>query len=181
MRPRRRRHHPNPDAAPRAISRASLAPLSREQKTHLVLLMRNAWEKHGGGEDFETWRVAHSLRACGRRLSTARNADFLPLRAHFRNLLGQSGMAFADLMRSQDEPRLAALHRMQIECRRAADVLPNAEAYITGMLHNRGITLQDASPNQIRHATFTLRRKAQLERKKHQARQAATEHVDCPF
>lgn len=161
----------------RAQDGAALAPLSREQKTRLVLLMKTAWEKLSPGEDFETWRVAECLGVCGRRLSTARNEDFLPIRAHFANLLGRSGQAFNDLMRSQDEPRTQAIHRLQVECGKAATVMPSAMNYVRGMLKNKGTSLEDASPNQLWHAIFTLRRKVQLERKKHKAQPI----IDCPF
>jgi hypothetical protein len=161
-----------PHAADMAMSGAALATLGREQKTRLILLMKQAWDKqHGshaaadGPGDFETWRVQECLAVCGRRLSQARNEDFLPLRAHFNNMLGHSDRAFRDHMRHQEEPRIAALFRLEAECRKAADVLPDAAGYVRGMLRNRGTSLEEASPKILWHAIFTLRRKAQLERK----------------
>lgn len=163
--------------AERAQRGAAMAPLSREQKMHLVLAAKEAHAVAGGGENFDAWRAEQAYRAVGRRISTARNEDYLPLRAHFRNLAGDSGRAFRDHMRSHDEPRAQALHRLRIECQAAADVLPGAEAYVRGMLRNKGTSLDDASPKQLWHAIFTLRRKCQLERKK--ARPLP--EVNCPF
>ena len=167
----------------RAQNGAALAPLSREQKTRLILLIKQAWEKHAPHEDFEAWRVDECLRACGRRLSLARNHDFLPLRAHFRNMLGDSGRAFNDLMRAEAEPRAQAIHILRVECGKASDVLPAAMGYIRGMLKNKGTSLEDASPKQIWHSIFTLRRKAQLERKKARRYPAKPQsrEVNCPF
>lgn len=137
------------------------------------------------------WRVEQCFEACGRRLSEARNEDYLPLRAHFANLLGHSGVALNDLIRAQDEPRAWALHSLDRECAKAKKVMDQPYTYAVGFLRRKGANPEEASPNQIWHAIFTLRRKVQSLRHKERGtkatraergrRLAKVAAENCPF
>lgn len=165
---------------------SALAPLSREQKTALVLLAKDAFEKTSPGVDFDTFRQNEALRAVGRQISTARNEDYLRIKAHFLDLMGRAGAAFQAHMRAEEDPRRQAMHALIRECRASAAELPDAIGYARGFLTRKGTSLEDASPNQIWHALFTIRRKVQgLRHKargtKRQPQPVATDDDNCPF
>jgi hypothetical protein len=107
-------------------------------------------------------------------LRECRNEDFLPLKAHFNDLLGNTDAAFKAAFRHANEPRSWALFTLYKEATAAKDVLPGAMAYARDFLrHKRGVSLDDADEKAIWHATFTVRRKAQSLRKQARGGEAA--------
>lgn len=168
------------DAATRAVAGAALAPLTNEQKTMLVLLAKEGWEKsqktnvehptsnveRPTGNDatpsFDDWRRAQCMQVVERPgLTACRNEDYLPLRAHFLRLLGRKAAAEIALQRTWDDPRRQALAKLQHECEAAADVMPAAWNYAAGFVRNkRGVSIDDADAKTVWHAVFLVRRRA---------------------
>ena len=122
-------------------------------------------------EDVDTWRRRQCMIAVERPgLSLCRNEDFLPLKAHFLMILGRIDEAEEAGERAAMDPRNRAMHELQRACGAAAGCLDNPEAYAEGFLRRAcGVGLRDASDKQIWRATYLLRRKAGLERKKEQS------------
>ena len=155
----------------KAVNGAALRPLTREQKVALVLMARDAFARRADPDrclDFNEWRHRECMMAVERHgLTECRNEDFLPLKAHFVSLLGQTQMAQRLRVRSACEPREWALNTFDRECAKAADVLPRARDYAAGFLRRaRKVALDDASEKQIWQAIFLVRRRAaQLRRK----------------
>ena len=89
----------------------------------LARLGRRAWDKHLAWHNstaFDTWRREQSIRSCGRRITEATQRDYLGLKAHFLDLLGESGQALNTLLRAESEPaRIAAfkLNRLLVGLR----------------------------------------------------------------
>jgi hypothetical protein len=157
----------------RAMAGASLAPLSKEQKKRLCILARRAYAVEQalgrtGTLDAEAWRRWMSERAVGiASLRACHQSDYLPLKAHFLDLIGETGEAMNAHLAAQADPRRQALYVLRQECQKATDVLDNPEQYIRGFVrHRRHVALEDAEPRVIWHAIFTLRRKVQTERAK---------------
>lgn len=162
----------------RAMAGAALAPLSKEQKKSLILLARRAYDRLFANADFdaralavpsfEDWRHQQQIMVveCS-SLCSCRNEDFLFLKAHYLNLLGQKHLAEHAGIRAQGEPRQWALAKLKKECMAAGDVLPGAWNYADGFLrHARHVSIDEASPKQLWHAIYIVRRRAgQLRRK----------------
>jgi hypothetical protein len=148
---------------------AALAPLSSRQRQVLAGLAALAFaELRLPKDEFDDWRHDQVRKAVGRAgLRECRNEDFLPLKAHFNELLGNMDAAFKAAFRHANEPRSWALFSLHKEATKAKDVLPGAMQYARGFLLNkRGVSLEDADEKAIWHAVFTVRNKAALERKK---------------
>lgn len=171
------------NAATRAVAGAALAPLTNEQKTTLVLLAKEAWEKETRDHrqqtrdqrpetrdqsSFEDWRHEQCQQCVERPgLTACRNEDYLPLRAHFLRLLGRDAAAEIALQRTWDDPRRQALAKLRAECEAAADVMPAAWNYAAGFVRNkRGVSIDDADAKTVWHAVFLVRRRAGQLRKK---------------
>jgi hypothetical protein len=105
-----------PNAADRSAGSFPHQPLSRNQKAELSMLARSAWEKFQRPGDEHQWRHEQAAKACGKRISQASQRDYLPIRAHFRDLLGQSDRAFRDLMAVDTEPQRIAMAKLRHEC-----------------------------------------------------------------
>jgi hypothetical protein len=160
----------------KAIGGAALAPLSNIQKRDLILLAKRAWNAWGAqrmaeGQEvmgFDDWRHNEQRMAVERRsLTLCTQEDFNFLRAHYLSLLGKGDVANALRIKAEGEPRQWALHRLQAECDKAADVLPHAREYVGGFLRKaRGCTLDNASPKALWHGIYLIRRRAaQLRRR----------------
>lgn len=161
---------------------AALAPLSSRQKQVLGFLARMAFAADaecGGavGQDisFDDWRHEQVRRTVQRaRLRDCLNEDYLPLSAHFHQLIGNMDAAFKASFKSIGEPREWALFSLYKEATAAKDVMPHALDYARGFLKNkRHVALEDADDKAIWHAIFTVRRKAQSLRKKQRGGESA--------
>jgi hypothetical protein len=146
---------------------AALAPLSGEQRQKLAGLAALAYDIADSHVAFDDWRHSEVRRVVHRAgLRDCLNMHYLPLFAHFHELLGNSGRATKALVKAETEPRTWALHALQKEAVKAKDVMPEAMKYARGFLRNkRGVSLDEASDRDIWHAVFTVRRKAQALRK----------------
>ena len=160
--------------AARAVAGASLAPLTNEQKTRLVLLARQAFDRLadrgelGDSAEPNTFRHEQCMQAVERPgLTACRNEDYQPLKAHFLRILGKDAAAEIAAQRAFDDPRRQALAKLRSECRAAEAVLPNAWGYAAGFVRNkRHVTMEDADAKTIWHAVFLVRRRAAQLRKK---------------
>lgn len=132
-------------------------PLSKEQRQSLARLAKRAWNKHLAWKSsaaFDTWRHEQCIKAIGRRITEAGQRDFLPLRAHFLDLLGQSGVALNVLLQAESEPQRIALFKLQSECSARRLPLAYPEA-ICRRQYRCG--LAEANAQQIWRLLFTVR------------------------
>lgn len=134
-------------------------PLSREQRQGLAILSKRAWDRWGRGVAFDAWRHEQCIKAVGRRITEAGQADFLPLRAHFLNLVGQSGAAMNTLLAAESEPRRIAMYKLTQECQRRGLRLAYAEAICR--TQNR-CALAEANAKQIWRLVFTIKNRRSL-------------------
>jgi len=154
---------------------AALAPLNNRQKARICILAQQAFHKTAQPEAspylFKNWRHREQIKAVGKEhLTDCRNADYLPLKAHFQDLAGDPVAAFRNHLRAAMEPRAWALAKLRKECFLAADVFlteKNAWNYASGFLQNkRGLSIEDCSERDLWHAVFLVRRRAVQLRKK---------------
>ena len=108
----------------RAAEGAALGPLSREEKTRLVLLAREAYgktrdqrpettdqrpqttDRSAERRAFDEWRRRQVLMCVERSgLRECRHEDYGYVRAHFLRLLGREGAAERAQVRAACEPR----------------------------------------------------------------------------
>lgn len=146
------------NAATRAAARSVEAPLSRGQKTALVLLAHEAWERvrvtDPDTPDEESWRHAAAVTACGHRISEAQVQHFSMLKRHFLDLAGKAGRAFQSAMRESTEAERIAAAVLASEC--AARGLPlDYPAAIARRQFKR--PLKDLTARQIWCLVFTVR------------------------
>jgi hypothetical protein len=167
---------------------AALQPLSAKQIHVLVMLAREAWGRCAGAQGFDEWRHQQCLMAVERGgLTQCRNEDFLPLQAHFLRLLGRDQEAAAAETRHEMEPRTWALHSFQAAVQESTDaafaagVQFDAYAYASGYLRKaRGVaTFDEADAKAVWAATYLLKRKAALMRKRAGSAMATPQEV--PF
>ena len=132
-------------------------PHDRHQRQSLARLARRAWDKHLAWHNstaFDTWRREQSIRSCGRRITEATQRDYLGLKAHFLDLLGESGQALNTLLRAESEPaRIAAfkLNRLLVGLRLN-------RAYAEKICFCKfGCSLAEASASQIWKVFFTVK------------------------
>ncbi|WP_414664884.1 hypothetical protein [Horticoccus sp. 23ND18S-11] len=103
------------------------SPLSNEQKGRLCQLARQAYDAWTGREAFEeanptlavskcfeAWRRVEQGKAVREQSLTRCTQDhFLPLRAHFKAMLGNGDGALRDHLRAQEEPRIRARWKLE--------------------------------------------------------------------
>lgn len=128
-------------------------PLTREQKARLSILARDAFAKSGSG-NADSWRREVAIRACGRRISEAAQRDYLPLKAAFQDLAGESGRALETLLRAESEPQRVAMHRLTQECGKRGLRLAYPEAICRRQYH---CALSEATPRQLWNLLYTVR------------------------
>lgn len=129
-------------------------PLTPDQRTGLAMLAKRAHVKMGRGENIDEWRHAQSIKAVGRRITEAGQRDFLPLRAHFLDLLGKSDVALNVLLRAESEPQRIALHMLQKACTERGLPLAYPEAICQ---KQNNCCLAEANAKQIWRLVFTVR------------------------
>lgn len=97
---------------------AGWKPLTRHQKTRLVLLAKKGWEsaKDTAGTaallDFDAWRQEVAIRVCGCRISEARQEHWADLKAEFQSRAGDDAGAFRTQLREGDNKRRIAMHKL---------------------------------------------------------------------
>ena len=151
-------------------------PLSREQKARLSILAREAFAKRHPGSlagmerRITDFRHQESIRCCGKRVSEAAQRDYLPLKAHFQDLTGNSGAALNTLMRSESEPRRVALHKLTQECRERQLSMSYPESICRRQYH---CDLAKANAKQLWCLVYTVRNR--------KAVPAKPTTADCPY
>jgi hypothetical protein len=143
------------------------SPLSNEQKGILCRLAREAYDAWSGRDAFEecnpelsrskcfeAWRRVEQGKAVGiQRLTECTQDHFLPLRAHFKAMLGNGAGALQDQLRSQEEPRIRARWKLQ----QALDERGLNEAYAASICQRQfRCSLGDASEKQLWALFFTV-------------------------
>ena len=162
----------DPDVIDRAVRGGELSPLTREQKTRIILLAKDAFEKAGGtrsGQDFTEWRYDQTAMACGRSsLRVATQRDFRAIRGHFYALLGRQRAAFRDFVKAETGDAGFVLAKLRHECKNAEDVIAAPMEYVTKISRSRFKTadLSSLSAKQLWSLVFDIRRNAQRRRKK---------------
>jgi hypothetical protein len=140
--------------------------LTRDQRQALAILARQAFQTltrhHAVDQDFQTWRHAESIRACGLRITEARNRDFLALKTHFLNLAGRSGEAFNAALKSQTEAHGWALATLMRECTAAGVSLDYPRAIARDKY--KTTHLDELGDKQLWHLIFSVRRRGQKNR-----------------
>jgi hypothetical protein len=144
-------------------------PLSREQKARICIMAREAFQITTDDADFTDWRRDQQLRACGKEsLKEAVQSDYLPLRAHFENLLGKSDRALETHLRAAQEPQRIAMMKLRAACDDAGLDL----AYPSKICRQQyKCELDEANANQLWRLVFTVRN-----RKK---KKATTDYTDA--
>lgn len=149
------------DARPRRRVGADYAPsgggvgLTRGQKAALSILARRAWEERGRpGESADAWRRDVALRAVGRRISQASQADYATLRAAYEDAARQYARAFRSLMRGENNPLRIARHKLEVTCRERGLPMAYPEA-ICQRQYRCGLAQANAS--QLWRLVFTVR------------------------
>ncbi len=161
----------DPAIIDRAVRGSELSPLTREQKTRIILLAKDAYEKVGcrTGQEFNEWRHEQQDAACGRSsLCTATQRDFRAIRGHFFALLGRKRAAFKDFVASETSDTGFAMAKLKHECEAARDVIEAAEEYVRKIAQSRFKTrdLSQLSSKQVWSLVFDIRRNAQRRRRK---------------
>lgn len=152
------------------------SPLSNDQKKALGMLSREAYRAWSGREAFEeanpdlsvskcfeAWRHVEQGKATGgiQSLTRCTQDHFLPLRAHFKAMLGNGAGAVRDHLRAQEEPRIRARWKLD----QALTERGLNEGYAASICQRQfRCALGDASEKQLwcLFYTVTKRRKPQL-------------------
>lgn len=152
-------------------------PLSGRQKARLCILAREAFEKVQGrgphsAAELEQFRHEQIRRAVNRNgLRDCGQNDYLPLKAHFLDLTGESGEALNAHLAHGGEERRLAQHKLAAMCAERGVTLGYAAAICRAQFK---CALDDASPAQLWKLFFTLKTR----RSKNKPMPAATEVED---
>lgn len=151
-------------AAPQRRRVPAGGPLDNLQKARICMLAREAWEKDGRPGDHTDWRHDEQAKACGHgSLLACTQADYLLLRAHFKNLLGHSDAAFRDLIKHGTQDKQLALFKLRGACAEFAIQFPSYPAAICRRQYK--CALDEASATQIWNLFITVRSRGQARRK----------------
>lgn len=159
--------------------------LSNAQKATLCIMSREAFDARADAhadDDFAEWRHEQQRVACGKdSLRDAVQTDYLAIRSHFKNLLGNSGGAFRDAVRAQTDDRNIALVKLRNECAIADIALEYANRICRAQ---NKCALTEASGKQLWRLIFTIRNRASARRKSGRVSEresARIEASNCPF
>jgi hypothetical protein len=156
--PAREPQMPENNAAEHARWASVNKPLDRGQKSALVILAKQAWERvrlvNDDVGDFESWRQQESLKAAGVRISDALVKHFSILKRHFADLAGQAGKAFNSAMREGTEDKRIARHKLEEACEERGLQLSYPAAICRRQFKR---SLDDASAKQLWCLVFTVR------------------------
>ena len=94
---------------------ASWKPLTKNQKARLSILARQAAVTMGlslRAADLNAWRQETSIKACGCRISEAKQEHWADLKSTFEDLAGKPEQAFKTQLRDGDNKRRVAMHKL---------------------------------------------------------------------
>lgn len=130
-------------------------PLSRTQKAELCLLAREAFGASGATGDPEEWRREQQLATTGKEsLTLCTQDDYLPLKARFLELKGESGRAMNAHISHATEPKRVARYNLNAALADANLPLAYAEAICR---RTQKCGLEEASAKQIWRVVYTIR------------------------
>ena len=143
------------------------APLTNDQKRILSQLARRAFNLdcaqargRGGQPDTSTaaatgHRHQHVIAACGKHgLRCCSQDDYAAVKAHFQDLLGESGRALNSLMHGEGNKKRIAQYKLTQACRDAGLKLSYAAAICRTQYK---CALEDASEGQLWRLMFTIK------------------------
>ncbi len=168
------------DPAARAVEGAGGAPLTRQQKTRLILAARAAYDAQvlaglwSEAEGFEAFRRAAAFEACGvASLRAMGQRHYNAVRARLLALAGREREAgYAERRACGDDAR-RALARLERECALAGEVFEDGRAgarrYAEALARRiHGEPAAALSARQVWQVIFTLRNRARaMARKTH--------------
>ena len=134
-------------------------PLSNEQKASICILAKTAADAVGvsfiNTAHAREWRQEQQYKAVGKQsLTECVQDDFLPIRAHFLNLAGQSAVAMNMHLKHDTEPKRIAMHKLTEACARAGKPL----AYAAAICRSKNkCALDEANVKQIWQLVFTIK------------------------
>ena len=155
--PKRKYKVKGPQVGPDYAPEGDWKPLSNEQKARLALLAKQAARMQylpESGPEHDAWRQERSLALAKVRISEARQRHWNDLHAVWQDMAGESGKAFAILMRADGNPRRVAMFKLTQELKARGLADKYAETICFSMFK---VSLADASAKQLWKVLFTLR------------------------
>lgn len=135
-------------------------PLSRDQKKALAMLAARAFvavhsRKPRDTAEADAWRRAEQLRTVGKEsLTTCVQGDYLPLKARFADLAGETGEALDAHLQDATADRRIALHKLKEECAKRELTL----AWPAAIARNKFKTpIEDLTAKQLWQLVFDVR------------------------
>jgi hypothetical protein len=162
--------------------RRSRGVLSNHQKATLCMAAREAFEKmHGRApltqSEGDRFRHEHVVIATGKAgLRDCVQDDYLPVKAHFLDLIGESGAAMNAHLAHGVESRKLALHHLEKMCEQRGVNLAYAASICRSMFK---CALDDASVKQLWKITFRLKTRRSKRAAKRQ--DSKPKYVEGPF
>ena len=137
------------------------APLDNSQKRYLSQLARRAWLKLGAeldGQAETDFRREHVAKATGKfGLRCCSQDDYGAAKAHFLELLGESGHALNALVHQQGNAQRIAMHKLKEACHYAHVSLEYPAAICRQQFK---CNLSAATDKQLWCLTFTVKNRA---------------------
>lgn len=153
------------------------APLSHTQKRYLSQLSDRAFDRaaaqaRGRGETPVTdaatrkqFRHDEVVKACGKvGLRCCGQDDYLRVKAHFLNLLGESGKAFNAHLRAETDGRRVIEHKLVAACKDFGLHLSYADKICRTQNHGAG--LQDVDDKALWRIFYTIRNRGNARKRK---------------
>jgi hypothetical protein len=142
-------------------------PLSKDQKRILSQFAQRAFNRDraialGRGETLpetaDEYRRRHVATACGKHgLRCCSQDDYGLVKAHFQDLLGETGKAMNTLVHAEGNGRRVAEHKLV----RACEAAKLSVAYAATICRNQfKCSLEDATEKQLWCLTFTVKNRA---------------------
>ncbi|MEO5915599.1 MAG: hypothetical protein ABIS50_15300 [Luteolibacter sp.] len=131
-------------------------PLTKGEKAALSILARKAAVVQGVSLkklDLDAWRQQISVKACGRRISEAVHDDWADIKSAFEDLAGQPEKAFSTQLRSGDNKRRVAMHKLT-EALTKKNLNPSYAASICRAQFK--VNLEEASAKQLWCLFYTI-------------------------
>jgi hypothetical protein len=147
------------------------APFSNKQKAELAQLARRAYgiacerDAVPDGMTMEDWRHREVASASGKLgLRCCGQEDYLPVRAHFLEMVGETGEAFATHVRAVTDARRTAEFKLVQACEEFGYRLSYADAICRRQ--NRGLGLDQVGEKTLWRLVFTIRNRGFSQRRK---------------
>jgi hypothetical protein len=141
--------------------------LSNRQKAELCILARQAFEHQYGPVPSDAaltkFRHAEVQHATGKPgLTACVQDDYLVVKAHFLDLVGESGRAMTAHLEHETAPKRVVLHKLNEALAKAK--LPMAYAAAIAKRQS-GVTIEELSVNQIWKLVYTINNRGTAKRR----------------